>query len=250
MRGAWGLLLAALITGPAAARAPETSLLPEARPAAAWPAGPKPRTLAAAAAAPAVSLQPPPRPEGLARQALFKRLKRRKGAVCGDTAIQGKPAGDIAGSRTGCGIKDAVRVREVAGVRLNREALMTCGAAKALKTWVKREVATAFGRRNRVVSMRVAAHYACRTRNNQPGAKISEHGRGRAIDISAFTLEDGQTVTVLEGWQKRRTRKRLKKIWKAACGPFGTVLGPEADRYHRDHFHLDVAPRRRRPYCR
>ncbi|MDG1449086.1 MAG: extensin family protein [Ascidiaceihabitans sp.] len=30
---------------------------------------------------------------------------------------------------------------------------------------------------------KVAAHYSYRTRKNKAGAKISEHGKGRAIDI-------------------------------------------------------------------
>ncbi|WP_446720261.1 extensin-like domain-containing protein [Leisingera sp. ANG-M1] len=181
---------------------------------------------------------------------LFGSRKRRKGAVCGDIDIKGVEAGDIAGTLPGCGASDAVRVREISGVRLSQSALMTCGTAKALKKWIGREVETAFGRRNKVVSLRVAAHYACRTRNNRPGARISEHGRGKAIDISGFTLESGETITVLDGWKQRKTRRKLKKIWKAACGPFGTVLGPEADRYHRDHFHLDIARHRGGAYCR
>jgi hypothetical protein len=127
---------------------------------------------------------------------------------------------------------------------------MHCDLAKSLNRWVSKDVEKAFGRGNKVVSLRVAAHYACRSRNNRPGARISEHGKARAIDISGFTLEDGQTVTVLEGWKKRQTRKKLRKIWKAACGPFGTVLGPDADRYHQDHFHLDMARHRGGAYCR
>ena len=193
---------------------------------------------------------PQARAQDLETDVLFGRRKRRKGAVCGDIDIKGAEAGDIAGAMPGCGARDAVRVREISGVRLSQSALMTCGTARALKTWISREVETAFGRRNKVVSLRVAAHYACRTRNNRPGAKISEHGRGKAIDISGFTLENGETVTVLEGWKTRKTRRKLKKIWRAACGPFGTVLGPEADRYHRDHFHLDVARHRGGSYCR
>ncbi|MEL6420933.1 MAG: extensin family protein [Pseudomonadota bacterium] len=42
----------------------------------------------------------------------------------------------------------------------------------------------------------------------------------------------------------------LKRIHREACEVFGTVLGPEANDAHRDHFHLDTAPRRRRAYCR
>jgi len=47
-----------------------------------------------------------------------------------------------------------------------------------------------------LVEMRVAAHYSCRSRNNIKGAKISEHGKGRAIDIAAFVLSNGKVLTV------------------------------------------------------
>ena len=36
----------------------------------------------------------------------------------------------------------------------------------------------------------------------------------------------------------------LKRLHKGACATFGTVLGPEANEAHRDHFHLDVKARR------
>ena len=35
----------------------------------------------------------------------------------------------------------------------------------------------------------------------------------------------------------------------AACKIFGTTLGPEANNAHRNHFHVDMAPRKRRKYC-
>jgi hypothetical protein len=41
----------------------------------------------------------------------------------------------------------------------------------------------------------------------------------------------------------------LRRLHKGACGPFGTVLGPEANEAHRDHFHLDLAHRRNSAYC-
>jgi hypothetical protein len=196
------------------------------------------------------SLRPAVRPDTIVEQALFKRRRLRKGSVCGDIDIQGTTVGSVVAKLPGCGAKNAVRVKSIAGVTLSQESVMTCETAAALKHWISKDVEKAFGRGNRVVSLRVAAHYACRTRNNRPGAKISEHGRGKAIDISGFKLEDGTLVTVLDGWKARKTRKKLAKIWKAACGPFGTVLGPEADRHHRDHFHLDVARHRGGAYCR
>ncbi len=199
---------------------------------------------------PGTSLPPLARPKGLEEEVLFKRRKRRKGAVCGDIDIQGEHVGRVRGELRGCGAKDAVRVREVAGVRLSQQAVMTCDTARALKTWVERGVKPAFRRRGPVVEMRVAAHYVCRTRNSQRGAKISEHGRAQAIDISAFTMRDGEVITVLKGWGQGTTLRPLRQVWKSACGPFGTVLGPESDRYHRDHFHVDVARYRGGPYCR
>lgn len=45
-------------------------------------------------------------------------------------------------------------------------------------------------------------------------------------------------------------RAFLRNIHRDACGIFGTVLGPEANDAHRNHFHVDLATRRRRNYCR
>ena len=41
----------------------------------------------------------------------------------------------------------------------------------------------------------------------------------------------------------------LREIHEAACGTFGTVLGPEANEAHRDHFHVDMAKRRYKSFC-
>ena len=47
-----------------------------------------------------------------------------------------------------------------------------------------------------------------------------------------------------------------KLLETMACGtaavvtPVGTVLGPESDRFHQDHFHFDTARQRNGPFCR
>lgn len=174
-----------------------------------------------------------------------------QGAVCGDPLIRGEQISRISGRINGCGLDNGVKVTEVAGVALTQHATIDCNTAKALKTWVEKGVKPVVGRRGGgVKSLRVVAHYACRTRNNQKGAKISEHGRGRALDIAAINLNDGSSMTVLDGWRSSKNGPPLKKMHKAACGPFGTVLGPNADRFHRDHFHLDTARYRSGTYCR
>lgn len=173
------------------------------------------------------------------------------GKICGNRAIRGHSLSPITGKLNGCSIPKPVRVYEVDGVKLSTPATMDCTTAEALNTWVKNGVRPAIGRLGGgVSSMRVVASYSCRTRNSQPGAKLSEHGKGHAIDIAAFTLDNGSTITVINGWKQRAEGKILKSMHKSACGPFGTVLGPNADRHHRDHFHLDTARYRSGPYCR
>jgi hypothetical protein len=41
----------------------------------------------------------------------------------------------------------------------------------------------------------------------------------------------------------------LHGVHSGACSVFGTVLGPEANEAHRDHFHLDMKYRRRNSFC-
>ncbi|MDF1854484.1 extensin family protein [Pseudooceanicola sp.] len=175
---------------------------------------------------------------------------RRQNMICGDPDIQGVEVGRVSGTLKGCLVIDAVRVQSVAGVDLSTHAVMDCQTAKALKNWVDRGLRPAVGQRGGgIAGLRVVAHYSCRTRNSQKGAKLSEHAKGKAIDIAGIKLRDGSEITVLTGWNERKTRKVLHKAHAAACGPFGTVLGPDANRFHRDHFHFDTASYRGGPYC-
>ncbi|MBW4710589.1 extensin family protein [Roseobacter sp. YSTF-M11] len=201
--------------------------------------------------APTTSLRPQKRTRAVMRSARKHRKLREKGAVCGDTDIQGEIVGRVAGRISGCGLAEAVRVRSVSDVTLSQRSVMDCDTARALKSWVDQSVKPALRKQGGgVKGLRVAAHYACRTRNNKKGARISEHGKGRAIDISGFQLRDGTRITVLRGWTARATAQAMRDMHRGACGPFGTVLGPNADSFHRDHFHFDTARYRSGTYCR
>ena len=41
----------------------------------------------------------------------------------------------------------------------------------------------------------------------------------------------------------------LRRLHRGACATFGTVLGPDANEAHRNHFHFDLAPRKRSAFC-
>lgn len=202
------------------------------------------------AAATPWSLRPNHRPEAILAMARRIGEERQRGAVCGDLAIQGERIGDHPGPGA-CGVDDAVRVRAVDGIALSTSAIIDCQTAAALKTWIVDGLRPAIGNEGGgPVAIRVMAHYACRNRNNQSGARLSEHSFGHAIDIGGIRLADGSEISVLQGWGTREDGAQLRQMHQAACGPFGTVLGPDADRHHRDHFHFDTARYRSGSYCR
>ena len=153
----------------------------------------------------------------------------------------------------GCEVPNPWRVYALADVNFSQPATLNCGMADPLNDWLQNVVQPAAQRRfsESVVSVDIAASYSCRPRNNQSGAKMSEHGYGNAIDIAAFTLESGRKITVLDGWRGRSDeRSFLRLVREQACGDFMTVLGPGSDRHHRDHIHLDLQNRRSgQHYC-
>lgn len=243
------------VVAAAAAPAPEgalaRSLRPEPR-----PRGLERRIAALAASAPAQGLDLSSNPGGndvdLAAveppTAKERRKKKReaasmKGSVCGVPGIKGEEIKRIPSKVKGCGVEDPVAVTSVAGVRLSQTATVDCSIAKALNSWVDEVAQPAFD--GKLVELRVAAHYICRGRNNKKGAPISEHGKGRAVDISAFVLSNGKVLTVAGNYNKL-----LRRIYKAACPYFRTTLGPGSDGYHEDHFHFDTSARSGGSYCR
>lgn len=197
--------------------------------------------------APAISLPPVGRSPTFVKAMQDRQAALLRGQVCSDPAIQGDRLGDVPG-RGRCGIENAVQVRSVAGVQLTPPARMDCRTAGALKDWVTDGLQPAT--QGQAAALRVIGSYSCRFRNAAASGKLSEHAFGRAIDISGVKLKDGREMTLLTGWNTAQDRAAWRQMWRAACGPFGTVLGPESNRFHRDHFHFDTARYRSGPYCR
>lgn len=145
-----------------------------------------------------------------------------------------------------CSVAKPVAIAALAGgaTDLTTKAIADCALAETLATWfrdtVQPKARAILG--GEVTGLRIAASYACRTRNGISGAKLSEHGRGNAIDISAFRV-GGRNWIEVGGAHSHAEARFLTAIRGAACGPFTTVLGPGSDEYHTDHFHLDLAAR-------
>jgi len=150
------------------------------------------------------------------------------------------------GGPSPCGADRPFEVSATMGgrVSLSPAALLRCPMIPQIDRWVAGTVDPA-ARRHFGVSvsgLKVAASYSCRPINHQSGARLSEHGHANALDVAAFVLADGRSVTVKGGWYgSDAERGFLRMVHQGACSEFTTVLGPNADPFHRDHFHLDLA---------
>jgi hypothetical protein len=136
----------------------------------------------------------------------------------------------------------ALRLAGGERVALQPAATIRCALAEAIVGWVREDVAAAARvRGTRPASLTVDTSYECRPRNRIAGAKMSEHGRGNAVDLRAVTLADGRVVGLTDPAADKAFRTAVAQ---ASCARFTTVLGPGSDGYHESHIHLDIAERR------
>jgi hypothetical protein len=86
--------------------------------------------------------------------------------------------------------------------------------------------------------------FACRNVYNREAGRRSQHATASAFDVAAFHFENGHQVTVLHDWNNADSPTDsafLHDVHNAACGYFGTVLGPDYNQPHANHFHLDTS---------
>jgi hypothetical protein len=123
----------------------------------------------------------------------------------------------------------------------------TCAVQGALAWWMQHEVQPAaeaiMG--SRVVEIEHLGTANCRRIGGGDAGQWSEHATGNAIDIAGFVFADGRRVRVLADWkgQDADAAQFLRAARDGACLAFSTVLSPEYNAAHADHFHLDQANR-------
>jgi hypothetical protein len=134
----------------------------------------------------------------------------------------------------------------VGPVEIKPAATLACPIVSALDRWLVDSVQPAALRwfNTPVIEIRQISAYSCRGMNGQPGARISEHAFGNALDIAAFILADGRKITIKDGWRGTPEEQGfLRDVQGAACEQFTTVLAPGSNRFHYDHIHVDLMRR-------
>lgn len=132
-------------------------------------------------------------------------------------------------------------------VTLEPPALLRCPMIPAVDYWMERIVIPAARHhlRTNIVAVKVAGSYSCRPMNHVIGARLSEHGHANALDVSGFVLEGGYVIRIKSGWRGPLPEQNfLRAVHSGSCSVFTTVLGPEYNAAHHDHFHLDLARHR------
>ena len=148
-----------------------------------------------------------------------------------------------------CGYEDVVRFSAGDPRRIGlapSDLGMSCPVAAALTVWEWEVVQPAAQRHfgQKVAEIEHFGSYNCRRMYNREGASWSEHATADAVDIAAFRLADGTRITLVGDWDTKGSKARfLKDVRDGACGVFSTVLSPDYNAAHRDHFHLDQAKR-------
>ena len=167
----------------------------------------------------------------------------RKQVTLSDTIVS---APEIDGPGT-CGMTRPLKVSALANgaIAVDKTLTIDCPMIPALEAWldaiVEPDAQARFGQR--VTTVKVFGAYSCRGIDNQPGARLSEHAFGNAVDVAGFTLADGRTIDFVRDWKAPDTQEGafLHEVHAGACQYFTTVLGPGADVFHYNHIHLDLA---------
>jgi hypothetical protein len=146
----------------------------------------------------------------------------------------------------GCGGEDLVRLEAIVlpdqrRVAINPPAILRCAMASEIADWVRTDIAPlAVGLGSVISGLDNSGSFECRGRNRVVGAPLSEHGRANALDVAAFKLANGQSISLTD---RNVPRELRENVLHSACVRFSTVLGPGSDGYHEDHIHLDLMAR-------
>jgi hypothetical protein len=146
-----------------------------------------------------------------------------------------------------CGGTDMVRVDAAlrpdgARIELRPAPVLRCEFAESVAAWLRDEAAPRVDKLGAALrAVETFDDFECRGRNRVAGAKLSEHGKGNAVDLRGFILADGRAVKLTDVSVAKEFRDEIRD---SACHRFTTVLGPGADAQHESHIHLDLIERK------
>lgn len=140
-----------------------------------------------------------------------------------------------------CFIDPRLRLSGV-GDAILRPVETTCAVALRLTMWERHSLRLAsepLG--SPITALNHQSSYNCRPIRTPDGngTRMSSHATAEAIDIRGITLADGRDIPLLGNWEDPTPEAQFWRTARdGACDWFRTTLGPEFNRLHADHFHL------------
>lgn len=149
--------------------------------------------------------------------------------------------------RGGCGADHPFKIHAFSNgaVQLSEPAELNCPMAAAVDDWLTRVVQPAaqqvYGQQ--VVGLKLLGTYSCRSIART--SYMSEHSYMNAVDVGGFRFADGHDIVIARDWNSPdpTVRQFLRVVGDESCQIFNTVLGPDYNSDHYNHFHLDLAGR-------
>lgn len=149
--------------------------------------------------------------------------------------------------RGGCGADHPFKIHAFSNgaVQLSETAELNCPTAAAMEDWLTRVVQPTaqeiYGQQ--VVGLKLLGTYNCRSIART--SYMSEHSYMNAVDVGGFRFADGHDIVIARDWnsQDPTVRQFLRTVGDRSCLIFNTVLGPDYNSDHYNHFHLDLAAR-------
>jgi hypothetical protein len=146
-----------------------------------------------------------------------------------------------------CSVQYPLNVTSLgSGVAIAPEATLNCRTTEQLALWT-RDVLVPEARETLGATPTKVVHastYVCRTRNNEPGAKLSEHAHANAVDIRTIAFAEREPLDIVDRDTSLPDGAFQASIRAGSCAHFTTVLGPRTNAAHAMHFHFDMAERR------
>jgi hypothetical protein len=147
-----------------------------------------------------------------------------------------------------CGIQSPLSIEAVSAngrsIPLNAPVITDCGMATAFPSWIA-EVDSYLKAHDKtdIKTINLSTSYACRNVDSAKTGNLSFHAFADALDVMGFTLGDGRTIDIKSGYNgtPQQGSQILRFARDSACTHFMTVLGPEADSFHQDNMHIDLA---------
>ena len=141
-----------------------------------------------------------------------------------------------------CGIDPRVRLTSVGSSALS-PLETTCAIALRLTVWERHSLqplaVQSFG--SRVARIHHQSSYSCRNIRTEAGdgSRLSTHATAEAIDIAGVTLDGGMRLNLNDHWVgDSEEAEFFRNLRDGACDWFVTVLGPDFNALHKDHFHM------------